>query len=110
MPESFGASNQADYVYSIYASYAPSSAKKSQETALGESINVEDKAEFLVYPNPVNDLLNINWNYEAVDGLVLTVISANGQIVEIVKVEPNSYKTQMDLTRYKAGLYFIIIY
>ena len=109
MPTSFGTSSLANYIYSIYASYSASSGEsKSQEVVLGESIYVKDKAEFLVYPNPVNDLLNINWNYEAVDGLVLTVISANGQIVEIVKVEPNSSRTQMDLTGYKAGMYFIL--
>jgi len=61
-----------------------------------ESMNIN------VYPNPTSDYANITWDNNEIT--MLTVVNANGQVVENANVElQNNYQTQ----NLNAGMYFI---
>ena len=59
--------------------------------------------ELILWPNPANELLNIS-SYSSI--IELTVIDISGKIVASKIVEAK--KTNLDLSRLKAGTYFII--
>ena len=55
-----------------------------------------------VYPNPTSDYANITWDNNEIT--MLTVVNANGQVVENANVElQNNYQTQ----NLNTGMYFI---
>ena len=66
-------------------------------------INTE-KATVVFYPNPVNDVLNINTN-NAVQKV--TVLNAVGSVVETL--QPNSTAVNVNMASYTSGMYVVIL-
>jgi len=59
-----------------------------------------------MYPNPVKNSLFVN--YENLDIENISVINSTGQLMFSVS-EPNTLHSCIDMTNYKAGLYYVII-
>lgn len=61
-----------------------------------------DTNKFVIYPNPVKDVLNLNYS-QNID--VVEIYNLLGQLVKTVK--PNSSKVQIDLSNLTTGAYLI---
>ena len=66
-------------------------------------INTE-KATVVFYPNPVNDVLNINTNNPVQK---VTVLNAVGSVVETL--QPNSTAVNVNMASYTSGMYVVIL-
>jgi len=64
------------------------------------------KTELLVYPNPSSEVLNIRYSdvYKKTMGLVYNI---NGQLVDKFSIVNDN--TQIDVSKYKKGIYYIVI-
>lgn len=77
------------------------------EIIVSESENETYSQDFLVYPNPVNDLLNIN-NFENNNPYDIEIRNAFGQLVMIEDdIQLSHYR--LNVTNLKVGLYFYVI-
>ncbi len=61
-----------------------------------------------VYPNPVNDQLNVSFSEEVVTGQ-LHLLDANGRMVSYQNLHPRSHGQSVDVSRLPAGLYFVCL-
>lgn len=63
---------------------------------------------FKVYPNPVNQSLNIEFDSEILDpSLHFKIINSQGKVVEYQNI--SYYNIQLDLSMYSKGLYTLLI-
>lgn len=67
--------------------------------------------KFAMYPNPVNDVVNINLISEYRGNVKLTILDASGKTVKItsVKKEQSKYSGGVAVSSLKPGLYFISV-
>jgi alpha-tubulin suppressor-like RCC1 family protein len=70
-----------------------------------------DKAEISVYPNPTNDIVNIDYNLDNSSKISVQVTNIQGQIINEIKVDRNSgtQTETIDLTNQASGMYFITL-
>ena len=66
------------------------------------AIDENNESQFIFYPNPINDVLNLSCSQ---DMNTLKVINIIGQ--ELFNKEVNSNKVQIDLSNFSSGTYFI---
>ncbi len=66
---------------------------------------------FDVYPNPSNDLFNLNLNVRQISDLNISIINSSGKIIynKELKDFSGSLSKKIDLKSYPVGLYNIII-
>ena len=77
-------------------------------TTLGVDGFTEALADFTVYPNPTNGVVNVQctmYNVQ-VETAEIHVLDAYGKLVNVVRVQPNE-TVQIDLSRYARGVYFV---
>lgn len=81
----------------------------STATAKDKLTITNDK--FALYPNPVNDLVNINLNSEYKGNIKITILDASGKAVKIMalKKEQSVYNGRVAVSSLKPGLYFISV-
>ena len=64
-----------------------------------------------LYPNPTSDLVNVQltMNNEQLEGVDIQVFDVYGRLLNIVETgrAPSSQTTQIDLSRYAQGVYFV---
>ncbi len=72
------------------------------ENKLFEEIN-----EITIYPNPANEVLNVEFNNSKNATIKLTVLNALGQIVYLNQSPEN--KQQIDISTFATGIYFVKI-
>ncbi len=75
---------------------------------LGVDGFTEAQANFTVYPNPTNGIVNVQctmYNVQA-GSVEIHVLDAYGKLVNVVKVQPDE-TVQIDLSRYARGVYFV---
>ena len=63
-----------------------------------------NKSNYSIYPNPVNDVLNINFN-ENVKNAQISIMNIAGQTIK-VQVENNTSKFEMNTSSLPSGIYF----
>ena len=67
--------------------------------------------QMAVYPNPTSDLVNVQltMNNEQLDGVEIQLFDVYGRLLNIVETgrAPSSQTTQIDLSRYAKGVYFV---
>ncbi len=64
--------------------------------------------EFVIYPNPANDLLHISADAQLPDDIYISDIM--GRNIKEVKVEVNKTEMVVDVSKFETGLYFISFY
>ena len=74
--------------------------------AIGLEESIAD-AQLEVYPNPVEDVLNLNWDAQQIELRILRLRDASGRIIK--EVNPNQAPYQWDLGMIPAGTYFLEI-
>jgi hypothetical protein len=70
-------------------------------------IVVEDEISFISYPNPVRDILNIQWTVETIN-TIIRVYNSQGVIVGSDNIIYGT-STQMNFQQFSAGLYIVEI-
>lgn len=75
------------------------------------SSNVFNDADFVVYPNPVKDLVKIKSKIKLTEGVIITVIDLIGNVVErrVLSETMSSTIYSLNLSGYAAGQYLIHI-
>jgi len=66
---------------------------------------------FNVYPNPTNDIVNINYTLENANKVTITVATIQGQTISTTKLDKTSGANSdaIDLSNQASGMYFITI-
>ncbi|HFA50885.1 MAG TPA: T9SS type A sorting domain-containing protein [Bacteroidetes bacterium] len=65
--------------------------------------------KMLLFPNPASSLLNVNFQLPLTSGASVFVTDVRGQLVATQSVAQASQKTQLDLSSYANGIYFISV-
>ncbi|MFK8007545.1 MAG: T9SS type A sorting domain-containing protein [Saprospiraceae bacterium] len=82
-------------------------------TNLGNTVSNEeiekDLQELSVFPNPTNEKVNINFDYQGVDQLSIVVVNSVGQEVFRNATNVNAGKANLEISTstWNAGIYFI---
>jgi hypothetical protein len=78
------------------------------QVILGGIGNIKGLASFSMFPNPVNDILNIELNTSESQHFKIQIIHANGQIMENRNIEILGVQNiNFDLSELSSGVYFI---
>ena len=94
------------YYYTVVANYDYGHSTKSEEVALGGvGLNDPSADPMKIFPNPVNDILSIHTNIEG--KYFIHINSLNG--ISLGSLEVSDPAIQLDLSHYRAGIYFITI-
>ena len=66
-------------------------------------------SRLLVYPNPVNDILNIDFTFKNNQSVELKIVNILGEVMYSEKVTQTelSYSNKFDFSKFSKGLYFI---
>jgi microcompartment protein CcmL/EutN len=64
---------------------------------------------FVIYPNPTNDILNIELTTNNNQEYSIEVRDITGKLIKHEKKERNSKLTRLDLTHNNKGVYVVII-
>ncbi len=82
----------------------------SKETAMTNSIaSANAFSQLSIYPNPVNDNLNLKVTSAIQTILNYSIISMNGQTIQSEKVNASSLKKSINTADFDAGIYFVKI-
>jgi alpha-tubulin suppressor-like RCC1 family protein len=70
-----------------------------------------DKAEISLYPNPTNDIVNIDYNLDNSSKVLLSVTNIQGQIINEVIIDGNkgTQTETIDLSNQQSGMYFVTV-
>ncbi len=80
-------------------------------SALGTDEMETEIMKVVVYPNPTNDMINVNYTIENSSNVTLRLTSIHGQILKEVKTN-NAIGLQMssiDISNQSSGMYFVTI-
>ena len=69
--------------------------------------NVVNEPGFVMFPNPANDKLNIITDFEGAGTYLVEIVNSLGQLTERINKDNSNKKTEVDLTRYAEGVYFV---
>jgi hypothetical protein len=72
----------------------------------GLNSNTENK--LFLYPNPVNDVLNISGIKDA-EIQTMKILSATGQLVKLVNVDIGIDNLKLDVSQFAEGVYFVVM-
>ncbi|NEQ54830.1 MAG: T9SS type A sorting domain-containing protein, partial [Leptolyngbya sp. SIO3F4] len=76
-------------------------------TALDENIAMLDNS-LVIYPNPTNDLLHLNWDRNLkLNPVIMEIFSTDGRKLLSKDLENSSYAIQVKLGQFTNGLYII---
>lgn len=67
------------------------------------------KYGFYIYPNPVNDLLNVQFKTKIPDNFLISVANVIGQLLYDQPKPSGPYEYQFDTSEWENGLYFITV-
>ncbi len=97
-------------VNSLLSTNSIEETEQEEETLLPKSNFINDNSTTIeFYPNPVIDLLNVEWNSE----LQLTeimVFDNNGKLLQLKKVYEGTIREVFDLSSYASGIYYIRVF
>ena len=75
-----------------------------------ETVSLEENT-ISIYPNPTNDIVNINYTLENAEKVSITVTTIQGQTISTTKLDKTSglNNDSIDLSNQASGMYFITI-
>ena len=87
--------------------------KKLSKHGIGDSpLSIDDKAlsknDFVVFPNPTNNIVTIE-NKKNATVSNLTLVDANGRVLDFNEIGSQANTIPFSLTTYSAGIYFLKI-
>lgn len=97
-------------VNSITSTNNVNETEQEQETLLPKSNSINDNSTIIeLYPNPVVDLLNVEWQ----SNLQITQImlfDSMGRMLQLKKVNEGTIKETFNLSSYSSGIYYIRLF
>ena len=79
-------------------------------TVVSDCIAADGPVSFYMYPNPATEILNININaIPAGKGGYIMIRNMTGQVVERIAVESEDQFISVDISRYDAGAYMLLM-
>lgn len=97
-------------VNSLMSTNSVSETEHEEETMLPKSNSINDNASVIeLYPNPVVDLLNVEWQ----SNLQITQIilfDSTGKMLQLKKVNEGTIKETFNLSSYSSGMYYIRLF
>ncbi|MFK7934386.1 MAG: T9SS type A sorting domain-containing protein, partial [Saprospiraceae bacterium] len=72
----------------------------------GTTINT-DVEGFVIYPNPVSEVVNISLPNDVKPNATVRLLNAFGQVVSVQQVDLGNFTIQQDVANFAPGLYFI---
>ena len=77
-------------------------------TSVEESTNID---EFTVFPNPTNGKLTLKINIDKTQRIMINIVDMLGQTLwfKEAELQPGIFTTDLDLSKYSKGMYFINI-
>ncbi len=73
------------------------------------SVIIDSRIDANIFPNPTQDYSNINFTNTIRENSILEVVNANGQVMETTVLGAGTTYTQIDLTAYQPGMYYIYL-
>lgn len=99
-------------VYKTYSGSNGSEAQGVQQafeiSVLGENHFPEIELQLEIYPNPTNDILNLMIENRNFNQLEYSLFDISGKTLILGK--PNGNQTNIDMSNYQTGIYFLKIY
>jgi hypothetical protein len=79
-----------------------------QFTIMSSSVfDQDDLLEVKVYPNPAQDILNIDWQESDLQAEKISIMNSSGQVQTIEKVSGKNH--QLNIDQYPSGIYYLKI-
>ena len=102
------AGNSVNNTADIYFDFNPPIVTNTASTEFVDALSIEkiNNDQFVVYPNPTENMLNINGK-TSIDNIVL--IDLNGRILKEFNFKNATLATQIDLADLTTGIYFLKI-
>ncbi len=63
--------------------------------------------DFNIYPNPVKDLLNIDFNKKTTSKNIISIYNNGGQLVFVKQINENTDKVSVNTSNFASGIYLI---
>lgn len=83
--------------------------KQDFKVGINDNIAGSDK-DVLVYPNPADDVLNINWGKDFNEnGVQVQLISVTGQVLVQKSYDTHQLSCSLDISGLSAGVYYCIV-
>jgi uncharacterized delta-60 repeat protein len=100
-----GATGSKELTFTV--SGVPLSSNRSQSLMPNENANSNNTDQFIVYPNPVKDILNFRWMNEYTGVVILTVMDISGRKIKDVRINKTAqpYSGSIEVTGLKPGQY-----
>jgi len=77
-----------------------------QESTLSSN-EIEEKSVVSLYPNPVNDVLQIDTKNGEINIDTVQILDVNGRIISSTNESENNQDITLDTSRLKQGIYFV---
>lgn len=68
---------------------------------------IDEENELLTYPNPVNEVLNIEWTTANQEDFQLKLVNIAGIVVLDIAISGSAQKTTLDVSDLSTGVYFL---
>jgi len=97
-------------VNSVMSTDSINETEQEEETMLPGSSSINDNATIIeLYPNPVTDLLNVEWQSNLqIKEIVL--FDSSGKMLQLKKVYEGTTKEIFNLSTYSSGMYYIRLF
>jgi hypothetical protein len=76
---------------------------------IGDRINTGEN-QLYVFPNPAANMITIQYAIPTPDACELRITDVTGRIVLVKKMEYNSNKEQIDISKLNSGVYLLTLY
>lgn len=84
--------------------------EQEEDTMLPKSNSLNDNATSIeIFPNPVVDILNVNWNYD-LQIVEIMLFDNTGKLLQLKKVYEGTTREAFNLSSYATGIYYIRVF
>lgn len=84
--------------------------EQEEDTMLPKSNSLNDNATSIeIFPNPVVDILNVNWNYD-LQIVEIMLFDNTGKLLQLKKVYEGTTREAFNLSSYTTGIYYIRVF
>jgi N-acetylneuraminic acid mutarotase len=104
-----GATGSKELTFTV--SGVPLSSNRAHSIIPPENANRKNTDQFVIYPNPIKEMLSFRWDNDYTGSSVLTVMDISGRKIKEIRINKTGeqYQGSIELTGLKAGYYYLHI-
>ena len=110
---SYNFDNNGVYDVKLKAASGSNFSESSQQVVVMNSVigtDIINKSEILIYPNPIKDMLRINFGNPVNGDLTLDILNITGKLAFTQKLTTNGFsQAAINIQQLKSGIYFLRI-